>query len=53
MDLSTLNENVKNGYYEDQYSFEKDLNKIWENSLRYNIKVIFSLQINRTPKFTT
>tara|TARA_B110000503_G_C7075392_1_gene382672 strand:+ start:435 stop:587 length:153 start_codon:yes stop_codon:yes gene_type:complete len=36
MDLTTIYNNIKNGYYENNITFEKDLKKIWENALIYN-----------------
>ena len=51
MDLTTIYNNIKNGYYENNVTFEKDLKKIWENALIYNQQV-YDFIYYRQPMFT-
>ena len=36
MDLETIEQNLKNDYYESEKEVKEDLNKIWNNALLFN-----------------
>mmetsp|Transcript_18375 Transcript_18375/g.33018 ORF Transcript_18375/g.33018 Transcript_18375/m.33018 type:complete len:416 (-) Transcript_18375:832-2079(-) len=53
MDLSTVEEKLKNGDYETAYQFAMDVRKIWSNSFRYNAKgsELYSMTMEISDQF--